>query len=81
MNKIDHPLHRIGKSLAVKLIFSIAALILIGGGFSWYLLISSTKENLIEGCDRRCGGLLGPCAKEHTLQHAYVPPGSDTADN
>ena len=48
VNKIDHPLHRIGKSLAVKLIFSIAALILIGGGFSWYLLISSTKENLIE---------------------------------
>ena len=48
MNKIDYPLHRIGKSLAAKLIFSIAALILIGGGLSWYLLISSTRENLIK---------------------------------
>lgn len=48
MNKIDHPLHRIGKSLAAKLIFSIAALILIGGGLSWHLLISNTKENLVK---------------------------------
>jgi two-component system NtrC family sensor kinase len=48
MNKINHPLKRIGKSLAAKLIFSIAALILIGGGFSLYLLISSSKENLIK---------------------------------
>ncbi len=48
MNKIDHPAGHIGKSLAAKLIFSIAALILIGGGVSWYLLISSTRENLIK---------------------------------
>lgn len=48
MNKIDHPLHRIGKSLAAKLIFSIAALILIGGGLSWHLLIGNTKKNLIK---------------------------------
>jgi two-component system NtrC family sensor kinase len=48
VNKIDHPLHRIGKSLAAKLIFSIAALILIGGGLSWHLLISNTKKNLIK---------------------------------
>ena len=48
VNKIDHPLHHIGKSLAAKLIFSIAALILIGGGLSSYLLISSTRKNLIK---------------------------------
>lgn len=48
VNKINHPLHLIGKSLAAKLIFSIAALLLVGGGLSWYLLISSTKENLIK---------------------------------
>jgi two-component system NtrC family sensor kinase len=48
LNKTNHPLNRIGKSLAAKLIFSIAALLLIGGGFSWYLLISSSKENLIK---------------------------------
>jgi len=48
VNKIDHPLHNIGKSLAAKLIFSIAALILIGGGLSSYLLISSTRKNLIK---------------------------------
>ncbi len=47
VDKIDHPLHRIGKSLAAKLIISIAALILIGGGLSSYLLISSTKKNLM----------------------------------
>lgn len=46
-HKIIYPFHHVRKSLAAKLIFSIAALILIGGGFSWYLLISGNRENLI----------------------------------
>ncbi len=45
-HKISHPFDHVGKSLAAKLIFSIAALIIIGGGFSWHLLISKNRENL-----------------------------------
>ena len=46
-NKIAFSLGHVRKSLAAKLIISIAALILIGGGFSWYLLISGSREKLI----------------------------------
>ena len=46
-HKISYFIDHVRKSLAAKLIFSIAALILIGGGFSWYLLISVNRENLI----------------------------------
>ena len=46
-HKISYFIDHVRKSLAAKLIFSIAALILIGGGFSWYLLISSVRENLV----------------------------------
>lgn len=43
---IDHPLRRINRSLAGKLILSIGILILLGGGISWYTLISASKRNL-----------------------------------
>jgi two-component system NtrC family sensor kinase len=41
------PLRRINASLAGKLIISIAIFILLGGGVSWYLLISSAKKTLM----------------------------------
>jgi len=48
MNNIDHPQHRIRESLAAKLILSIAALVLFGGGLSWYLLISTGSDHLLK---------------------------------
>ncbi|MFZ2198778.1 MAG: ATP-binding protein [Thermodesulfovibrionales bacterium] len=41
-------LHPISKSLAGKLILSIGVLILLGGGISWYTLISTGKRNLMK---------------------------------
>lgn len=41
-------LHRISTSLAVKLILSLGVLILLGGGISWYTLISTGKRNLMK---------------------------------
>lgn len=43
----DHPLRRIGRSLAGKLILSIGILIILGGGISWYVLISTGEKNLM----------------------------------
>jgi two-component system NtrC family sensor kinase len=43
----DHHLHRIRESLAAKLILSIAVLVLLGGGVSWYLLISTGRDHLL----------------------------------
>ena len=43
-----HHLRRISKSLAGKLILSIGVLILLGGGISWYTLISTGKRNLMK---------------------------------
>ena len=43
----DH-LRPISKSLAGKLILSIGVLILLGGGISWYTLISAGKRNLMK---------------------------------
>ncbi|HUH65270.1 MAG TPA: ATP-binding protein [Syntrophales bacterium] len=43
----DHPLRRIGRSLAGKLILSIGILIILGGGISWYVLISTSEKNLM----------------------------------
>src|SRR5271169_4841009 len=40
-------LHRVSKSLAGKLILSIGVLILVGGGMSWYTLISTARKNLM----------------------------------
>ena len=37
----------ISKSLAAKLIIALVSLILIGGGISWYILISTGRTNLI----------------------------------
>jgi len=37
----------ISRSLAVKLIVAIVVLILVGGGISWYALIHSGRENLV----------------------------------
>ncbi|MDA8434081.1 MAG: ATP-binding protein [Nitrospiraceae bacterium] len=51
MEKLIHngrPLHRIRESLAAKLILSIAALVLLGGGASWYLLISTGRDHLMK---------------------------------
>lgn len=44
----NHQLHRISKSLAAKLILSIGVLILLGGGMSWYTLLSAAKRNLMK---------------------------------
>jgi two-component system NtrC family sensor kinase len=44
----DHLLRRIRESLAAKLILSIAILVLIGGGVSWYLLISTGRDHLLK---------------------------------
>ena len=43
----NHRLRRIYRSLAGKLILSIGILILVGGGISWYALISTAKKNLM----------------------------------
>lgn len=43
----DHPLQHIRRSIAAKLILSIGILFFIGGGISWYTLISSGKRNLM----------------------------------
>jgi two-component system NtrC family sensor kinase len=44
----DHPLHHIHRSIAAKLILSIGILFFLGGGISWYTLISSGKKNLMK---------------------------------
>jgi two-component system NtrC family sensor kinase len=44
----NHPFHHISSSLASKLILSLGILILLGGGISWYTLISSGKRNLMK---------------------------------
>ena len=44
----NHPLRHINRSLAGKLILSIGILILLGGGISWYTLISTGKRNLMK---------------------------------
>ena len=44
----NHHLRPISKSLAGKLILSIGVLILLGGGISWYTLISTAKRNLMK---------------------------------
>jgi len=41
-------LKRITKSLAGKLIIAIGLLIIIGGGISWYVLIETSKKNLMD---------------------------------
>ncbi len=43
----NHPLHHIQRSIAAKLILSIGILFFLGGGISWYTLISSGKRNLM----------------------------------
>lgn len=43
----NHPLHHIQQSIAAKLILSIGILFFLGGGISWYTLISSGKRNLM----------------------------------
>lgn len=40
-------MRRIGRSLAGKLILSIGILIILGGGISWYILISTGKRSLM----------------------------------
>jgi hypothetical protein len=37
----------LSKSLAAKLIIALLSLIIIGGGISWYALIHTGRENLI----------------------------------
>jgi len=44
----NNHLRPISKSLAGKLILSIGVLILLGGGISWYTLISTGKRNLMK---------------------------------
>src|SRR3990172_11717609 len=44
----DHPLLHIQRSIAAKLILSIGVLFFLGGGISWYTLISSGKRNLMQ---------------------------------
>jgi two-component system NtrC family sensor kinase len=44
----NNHLRPISKSLAGKLILSIGVLILLGGGISWYTLISAGKRNLMK---------------------------------
>src|SRR5512135_786343 len=44
----NHPLRPAGRSLAVKLILAIGIIIILGGGISWYMLISSGRRNLME---------------------------------
>ncbi|MCL5022094.1 MAG: ATP-binding protein [Nitrospirae bacterium] len=43
------PSGRVSGSLAGKLVISITVFLLLGGGISWYLLISSGKKNLTRG--------------------------------
>jgi len=43
----NHPLQQIHRSIAAKLILSIGILFLLGGGISWYTLISSGKRSLM----------------------------------
>lgn len=45
---IKNPLSRITKSLAGKLIIAIGLLIIIGGGIPWYVLIETSKKNLMD---------------------------------
>jgi len=44
----NHPLQHIQRSIAAKLILSIGILFFLGGGLSWYTLISSGKRNLMK---------------------------------
>jgi two-component system NtrC family sensor kinase len=46
---------QVRESLAAKLILSIAALVLLGGGISWYLLISTGRDHLMKNAVEDAG--------------------------
>jgi two-component system NtrC family sensor kinase len=48
VNNNNRPQQHVRESLAAKLILSIAALVLLGGGISWYLLISTDRDHLLK---------------------------------